>query len=636
MKSNGLSARRFASALLAAFACAAGAGGGEKEAARARIASLRAEEIIPHTAIGLVAVRDISKAIEKARSLGAARIIEKLNEKLDLGRMMEGPVRGARKRLEGILAMLNITPDDIAKTFRGSAFGAVLGFVGDPPMIPELLVWIETKEAEPRVISAFLSFLKGVALGQGGALDEYEYKGGTISAVDTPMLPVPLCWSYAAGGFAFSLGRGPVEDLVARAAGLEAAQERPSLGRLSDLPAVKELLLRLGGDEDLIALFSFPRLLRRLGERFGEEDRRGLAALGLDSAVLAYGLKIISPEGEDFPGGVKEVALAWSAEKRGALRLLDLPVLENAPLAREEKAIFGIEAALDARALFADLRELVRNTEGEEPAGELTAAVGALADAMGLTAEETLEALSGRLRVVATSRPEGFIPDAGLVFETKKAPELAAGLRRALPRLEGVELRSGEFMGAGIASLVFEAEDVPAVISPSFTLDGGKLLAAVSTQSMKRLITRTRTAAAAPETIEQERPGEAGAILAALSELSPGASFILAIDLARAGAIAFDVMSFIPGGFGRGFRRVFDRLPPVEEILDDLGGAALALYSLPEGAAVEVYSPTGQLPLWTGVAATVAMIRAGRGGREAPRPEPVPPAEPEPDEEGVF
>ena len=48
------------------------------------------------------------------------------------------------------------------------------------------------------------------------------------------------------------------------------------------------------------------------------------------------------------------------------------------------------------------------------------------------------------------------------------------------------------------------------------------------------------------------------------------------------------------------------RLPPVEDLLRELCGAAVALYSLPEGAAVESYSPTGQLPLWLGVAVMAA------------------------------
>ena len=164
-------------------------------------------------------------------------------------------------------------------------------------------------------------------------------------------------------------------------------------------------------------------------------------------------------------------------------------------------------------------------------------------------------------------------------------------------------------------------KDVPTVISPAGALCGDKVLAAVSTQAMKRLIRRTAALLRGP--LQQER----GGLSRALAELSLGPSFVLALDLPRAGAIAFDIMSLVPRNFGRRFRRVFDRFPPVEDLLRELCGAAVALYSLPEGAAVESYSPTGQLPLWLGVAVMAARAR----GQQRPGPAVRPPAPVEPD-----
>lgn len=597
-----------------------GAGGpGGARAARAP------EELLPPGAMGLVSVRNVSRTLERLRGLGLWRIAEAL----ELPRRFERALRSGREQLGAVLAATGVTLEDVERLFAGGAFAALYDLQGEPPQIPQALVWIEAKRPEARAIESFTAFLAGLAGAQGLAVETYDYMGAKVSTVGLPLpgMPLDVAWAFAGEGFAFSIGRAPLEEFISRAAAPRG--EKPKRECLADIPACKELRSRLGGGEDLLVLWNVQAVLARLGGAIAPRERQILAATGLDRATAGYGLAVHPRAEGPQPGGVKEAFVVCAPPGAGVLSLLAQGELARDRLAEalgQERPLLAVEAMLDLQPSFDKARELLRSVEGEQAARELARGLSDAAAAVGMEQTELLRTLSGRLSLRVSPREAGFVPDATLVFESR-SPD---GLRKLLGRLEQVveeaDVQRVESGGLSIAAILPRDRDVPAVVTPAFCVDGEALCAALSVQGMKRLI-RERSRAALLAELDEPEPG-AGPVRSALRELSPGAWVSVTLDAARAGGVAFDIASFVPGWFGRRFREFTLRMPPVEDLLGELGEMAVAVYGKEGLMAVETWSPTGFVPLATGVA-----VMAARERRPAAPPRPQrPPAR----EEDLF
>ena len=116
---------------------------------------------------------------------------------------------------------------------------------------------------------------------QGVPVQEYEYQGTTITALTIPDASIEICSAMAHGGVAIAVGRGAMEDFLARAAGGLTADA------FSLLPSVKALDERIGVEVDLVAYCDIESLVAKFRGQMRGEDRRRLEASGIARASVA-------------------------------------------------------------------------------------------------------------------------------------------------------------------------------------------------------------------------------------------------------------------------------------------------------------------------------------------------------------
>jgi len=411
-----------------------------------------------------------------------------------------------------------------------------------------------------------------------------------------------------AGGVAIAVGRGAMEDFLARAAGDVAGET------FAATPSVKALAERLGEGEDLVAFCDLEALFAKFSDRMREEDRRRLEASGVARASIGYGLKVSTPIGRVRPGGVKEALVLSTGKLEGAAELLDLPPLTVAEMNGMARDILGLRLAFDASAFVKRLEKVARSMGGDVVAAKIDAGVEIACARFGMDRDDLLDTLSGRLSLGAASSGGRLLPDVTFVFDSDRPDGLGVLVEAAFPALVAQRGRTIEFEGRTIYAADPQGRDVPALVSPCVALDGVALRGALSTQSLKRAIRGD-----ADDAREPHSKGVAGAVM----ELSPGPSLVVAADLPRIASIIFEIASIVPEKHGRRMRQLVDDLPPIEDLLDEVCGMAVALYSTGDSVAVESFSPVGQLPAFLGLA-----IAASRDGGKDTAPEPegrVPP-----------
>jgi hypothetical protein len=299
---------------------------------------------------------------------------------------------------------------------------------------------------------------------------------------------------------------------------------------------------------------------------------------------------------------------------KGMLRIFDLPTLGMADLADMGTDMASARARLDAHRAFQVIGDAARSVGADAFVDGLTAGIDQVAEVLQLETARLFDAATGTLALRVRDRRRSLVPDADVSFRTGDADALQKLVDMFTARAGGA-LTMAQFEGRTLYSFEPRGRDVPAILSPGFSLDGDVLRASHSSQSLKRAL--RHSVAAPPPAAPAAGPSGAAAVL---MELSPGPSMAVAFDVPRLASIAFDVASMVPEQFGRRFRRVVDRLPPVEDLLSEVCAAAVAVYGTKSSVAIESFSPTGQLPMIAGLAAAAARQEARARRRRGAAP----------------
>jgi hypothetical protein len=595
-----------------AFAAVPSGTGGAADAVP--LAGRRAEELIGRGAIGLVALRDVGGTIAKLEDLGATRILR------DLGvpRMVKGRVDQARMKIGEGLAALGLTIDDLVRTFQGSAFVALFDVVGVPPQIPHVLVWTEIDDDHRPRIEGVLNVLANLGMGGVGGQTGFQCRGVSVGLLAPPGAQFELCWAFVGGGFAFSIGRVPIEDFITRLD--DARGKAPAAGALCEAPAVDELLARVGAGEDVVAFLDVEALFARLGDRIPPQGRQRLEALGLGAATIGYALKVSPRIAGVRPGGVKEAIVVSSARDDGVLRAFNLPKLGMDDIAAMARDLVGLRVAFDAHNALEVFSDAARALGNPAAAERIAFALAQVAQRFQVEAGSLLDAASGRLTMRVAERRASLVPDATLAFASNDPQSLGSIVETLIAHV-GPRLKHLEFEGRSLYAFEPDGEKVPALLSPGASFDGSVLTAALSTQALKRAVRNGATHTAPAVATTRSVPATAGVLM----ELSPQPSIALSLDVPRIAAIVFDIVSVAPERYSHKVRGVVAQLPPVEDLLDDICGAAMAVYGNGASVAIESFSPTGHLPMFAALAVASAnkdaRARQGAGAAGVPRDE---------------
>lgn len=554
--------------------------------------TLRAEELLPENTIAIIAFRNLAGSIDKARSLGVTRILQEF----DAPAIVKEKIGEVRGKAGMVLSMVNLDLEDIVNSLHGSAFLALLDLKGTPPTIPDLLFYTDVKPAEEARIRGALLVLKNVLMVQGIGSNVKAFRGVDITVFDIPALPVNVCLAFFRGGLIVSSSRDSLEDFIARAIDGRVDGQRS----FSANPVVKKVLDRLGPGEDLVAFFDLGALFTRFCDRIPILQRRRIEATGLNIATIGYGIRVVPAIGRLRASGVKEALVVSAPELTGLLGVLDLPKLTIDDLSGMSGDLVSVRAAVDVTGAANRLASVAKTLAGDPAVGRISGVIENVCARFGLDVAGIAPALSGRITLAATPRGGSIVPDVTMSLESQNPEGLGTIVGTIAPVLFRDRLGQTAFEGKTIYTFVPQRDDLPALLSPCFVMDDTALRVSLSTQSLKRMI---RTLGNEPPTVMEEMGKEPMGTAAAVMELSPQPSIVMAVDVPRIAGIAFEVMSLVPQKFSKRMRDVVGRMPPIEDLLAELCGAAVGLYTTSDSIAVESFAPAGSLPLFVSLAA---------------------------------
>ncbi len=377
------------------------------------------------------------------------------------------------------------------------------------------------------------------------------------------------------------------------------------------------------GAKELFLYANVAAFVRAAKEELGEDERKAVAALGLDGFTYAAG-------GATFGEGkvVERFFLGTGPERRGLAKFLSLkgaaPGFEAAPA----EALHYLSLSIDLAELFETGMDVAAQTD-PPAAARLKDEIADLERKAGITLKGDLfPAFGPRISSYSTLPGDGLIPESVLTFEIRDAARFDACLQAALRNIPAT-LGVLDFKGRKIEYLLFQE---PAGVDPGRLLlsnlywmrDGARLHVSGllslpwgvgSANALKRHVLRAgRPTLEAAPSVKEWTGGK-----------TDGASLVFYLDLERGFTALYNTVA--PFGvffrdvlLGAGTRLDLMKLPRGRTIGKHLSQSVHRVTVEPDGLRVEGVSANGaslMTLVYAGAAAVVVVPAVARAGEMA-------------------
>lgn len=281
-------------------------------------------------------------------------------------------------------------------------------------------------------------------------------------------------------------GPSAIKSVVACVADRKAAS-------LATEPTFKEAMARVGTDALASFYFSWENMVKKAGQAIRPRERAAFTGLGLDEWKYA-GVSLKA--GDD--GLIEERAFCKvSGERKGLAKLLSMPATSGKHAALCPKnALAFVSLPLDGKDTYKTVIEMARKVDQrdterfEKEVEEVEMRAGVK------IADDLLASIKGESAIWCL-RPLGAAPspypELGAVIEAadanaakKLADDIAKLLRLFAPEKDA--LKESAYKGRQCRWLPVQTKDMP--YTPSWCVDGNRLLASSSQEGLQRLIRR--------------------------------------------------------------------------------------------------------------------------------------------------
>lgn len=354
---------------------------------------------------------------------------------------------------------------------------------------------------------------------------------------------------------------------------------------LAENPAFVSCMTRAGGKAArLVAYLDFRSFLKRVADVAYFELLEHLDILGLDQVhalCLASGL-----EGEVSRD---RLFIHSPGEKKGILKaLVPHPISpENISLTPPD-TLFLLDLVFDPELL---LSELVAGMEKKLPdrVDEFRHRLTRASEMLGLDLEkEILAPLGDEISFFVTGAKGGMslIPDFIMTLSIEDEPGFAVLQDKLLTMMQGqLEVNESQYKGRALRHVRLPMPQVP--LSPTFTVEDGRLLVASTTIAMKRYLKWLDT--------ESSGLGGSASFGMVMADLPESASMLCYIDLNRISGMAYDMGApMLPSLLSQSDLPLdAGLLPMTETIVDHMANAAAYMVIDGEGIFLTWRCPFG-------------------------------------------
>ncbi len=430
-----------------------------------------------------------------------------------------------------------------------------------------------------------------------------------------------LSWTFHGGFFLVATDQAELNALAGRI-------ERNEPGGLLENPRYLAAARRtISGRTGLWAWVDARRLRERISTALDEGQRKGIAALGLES-VEAVALASTLADG----GMVDRLYVHAPGAEEGVFALLDAqPAYRGAGLDRVPARAFFVQAgAYDLARLAEGYRELAARVAPGEGYEAIRGAYDSFREYAGCDLAEFLAGVGGETVLYATLPDSGgLMPEVVLqanLAEGSRFPErLEAFLERATAaggEEPALDVRTVPFLDRTFRYVNLTRAGRQQIVAPAFAFHERRLVVAQTPQALKHaLLALDRRGADVTSSPDFART---------VGLLSPGYDSLGYADLGRGSVAAYDTLvPFFQAVVPKGdvpFEPAL--LPTGEAVGRHLFGVAWATYRDRDGFAVEFASPVGLAPFLGLIAALGALDQARKDvalGAAGQGPRPVAP-----------
>ena len=331
--------------------------------------------------------------------------------------------------------------------------------------------------------------------------------------------------------------------------------------------------------------------------------------LGIDSLQgLAFGMSMLE-------GGVREsVLLGFDGNPHGIFSLLDafgggFPSLAEAPMGTAAFVGLRFDPKILSERIVGLVKQLAPGVAGQALAEFNQAEVGGLN-----VVRDILPALGSEVSVSLSQPKNGLIPEVILSMDVQDEAKFSRLLNQArdLAAAQGEASINALALKDGADGFYLTIPDAP--IQPAFALRGDRLYGAVSPLTLKNYLYKH---AGNPE---RKTLGNSSEVLpAVLQGLSGGRNDVLTallyVDLQATVPVLYGTAApLLPQAFQEAGVPLDPALLPMPETLEEhLTGLAIGLGAGKEGLSIDIFTPTGFLPL----AASAGILHTSQDGHTA-------------------
>lgn len=515
---------------------------------------------------------------------------------------LHAPMSQLHEQAGAMLSEFGFELDDILQLLRGRVTVSFLGMGQGGPDLALTCDFKHAKDAGRRVVDGLVRALTQSAGAEVSEIDIAGRKGVQLAMRDGPPIAlVDVDGLLVAGTNPASLGQ-----MLRRMDGAE----EPNL---AGTPGWKGVAAHLRTKNDVVYLWGNVRgLLGTFGPSFPEEVGAILEAVGVDSLnALGYAFTLDGP-------AFRDRFFAYIPEPKGLFNKLapkgDTTLVAD-KMVPEDTVLFGT-TSLDLGALLdwgLDVAEKIQPGMGEEVREQMAG----LSQQIGFDLETGLIDLIGPEVAFYASLPgQALIPDVGILAHVSDATKVEANLTRLVQGLGNVPVKTFAYHGekisyADLGALGLDWDRLPP-LKPSWTVVDGHLLVTLWPQSAKNLIRGLKT--------QQPRLADKPdykRLLALVRERDPAAG--------NAGREYFDVKRLAGFILDNGVPFAQSLIPAIPDVPDiewaafpSTGVITQHLFGMvgtttwkKDGVATDYVSPTGVLPVYVAMFATLGFVMVG-------------------------